>query len=365
MQIWDVAARKEVVRIDTPPGLRGSADYALLTPDWKTLYVPVQKRSVKPSERDGKRSYRVEYAGQVRVWDVASGKEQEPLPSPAGAAPSTAHLSPDGRLLVVAEQSSYDTSNPTQKVENVVWDLASRTRRKLCENYAYPSFAPDGKTAVVSESDHEAKTSAVRLLDLATGKELARVSCPEKERSFSAGPVSPDGSVVAVPLGGKKGAPVEVWFLDARTLADRGKLTARGDPEGYGWGGGKFTPDGKHYVALDGAGNALVWDVPGRRLERTLPLGGGRSAWHVAVSPDGKTLAVAWAPKPDAELDDARDPDPRDLPQPRVSLVALSGGSSPRVLVAPHGYVGAIAFSPDGKTLAFGSYGTVHLFDLR
>jgi hypothetical protein len=34
------------------------------------------------------------------------------------------------------------------------------------------------------------------------------------------------------------------------------------------------------------------------------------------------------------------------------------------VLIAPHGYVGGLAFSPDGKKLAFGGAGAVHLFDL-
>jgi WD40 repeat protein len=364
VQIWDVASRKEVRRVESPRGYRGSADYALLTPDWKALYVPVERRTVKRFERDGKRLSRVEYAGEVRVWDVASGKEKSPLRPAEGTAPIGGKLAPGGRLLVCVERPGFDTSDTRSKDVTVVWDLAAGKKWKLCDGYAHPVFAPDGKTVVVSQTDYEAKTSAVKVLDLATGKELAKASCPEKGRNFSVGSASPDGSVVAVSLGGKKAAPVEVWFIDARTLEARGKLIGKGDPERYGWGSGTFTPDGRRYVALDGVGNALVWDVAGRRLERTLSTGGHRPAWRLAVSPDGKTLAAGWAPKADAELEDVSEPDPLDLPQPRVSLLDLSGQSPPRVLVAPHGYQGGLAFSPDGKTLAFGGAGAVHLFDL-
>ncbi len=111
-------------------------------------------------------------------------------------------------------------------------------------------------------------------------------------------------------MGGKKAASVEVWFLDARTLEVRGKLVGKGDPEGYGWGNGKFTADGRRFVALDGVGNALVWDVAGRKQERTLAIGGDGPAWHLASSPDGKMLAVGWRPKRDKELEDATEPDP-------------------------------------------------------
>ncbi|MCI0464248.1 MAG: WD40 repeat domain-containing protein, partial [Gemmataceae bacterium] len=262
-------------------------------------------------------------------------------------------------------------SDPVPKDVMVVWELATGKKWKLCDGFADPPLpvaqlplAPDGKTVVVGLNDYQAKTSAVKLLDLATGKELATLSCPEKDRYFSVGAISPDGAVVAVYLGGKKGAPLEVWFRDARTLAERGKLIGQGDPERYGWSNGAFTPDAKRFAALDGVGNVLLWDVAGQTLERTLPYG-GRWTLALAVSPDGKTVAVGWAPKADKDLESTWEPDPQDLPQPRVSLIDLTGSAPPRVLIAPHGYGGRLAFSPDGQTLAFGGAGAIHLFDLR
>lgn len=366
VQIWDVASRKELCRIDTSPGVFESTEYALLTPDWKTLYVPVEKRTVKPIEKGGKRVYRIDYAGKIRAWDIASGKEKAPLRPAPGSASGYAKLSPDGRFLVCIEQLSCDTSRTDRQARTVVWDLATGRRRKLCDGNAGWAFAPDGKTAAISLADNQSKTSAVKVLDLATGKELAAVTCPEKGRWFSVRSFSPDGSVVAIALGGKKGAPVEVWFLDARTLEGRGKLIGKGDPEGHGGSSGMlFTPDGKRFAVLDGAGNVLLWDVAGQRVERTLPSpGASQQGWQLAVSPDSKTLAVGWAPKADAELESAADLNPEDLPQPRLSLIDLAGDAPPRVLVAPHGSAGALAFSPDGKMLAFGGAGAVHLFDL-
>jgi WD40 repeat protein len=289
VQFWDLVSRKEVRRIETPPGLRGSAAYTLLTPDWKTLYVPVERRTVKPFERDGKRLYRIEYDGEIRVWDVASGKEKAPLRPEAGSAPVHAKLAPGGRFLVVPERPGYETSGRTPRDVTVVWDLSTGKKHKLSDSYVNPTFFPDGKTVAVSLRDWDTRTSAVKLLDLAknVGKELARLNCPVKDRFFSVRSVAPDGSVVAVALGGKKAAPMEVWFLDGRTLAERGKFVGKGDPEAYGWGNGLFTPDGKRFVVIDGSGNAILWNVAGRKVERELPLGGARSAWQLAISRDG------------------------------------------------------------------------------
>ncbi len=69
-------------------------------------------------------------------------------------------------------------------------------------------------------------------------------------------------------------------------------------------------------------------------------------------------------PKFEGAEERVREPDPQDYPQPRVTLYDLAGKNPPRTLVAPHGFVGGVAFSPDGKTLAFGTSGGVRLFDL-
>jgi len=364
VQFWDVVSKKEIRRIETPPGYKASADYALLAPDWKTLYVPVEKRSVKPFERDGKKLYRIEYSGQIRIWDVDSGKEKDPLMPTAGSGPRYGQLAPGGRFMVCIEQPSYVSSDTPPLWATVLWELATGEKWKLCDGFGVPSFFPDGKRVAVF--DRASNPSTVKVFDLTTRQELANLSYPKKDRSIVQGPVAPDGSVIAMYLYGKIGAPLEVWFLDGKTLEIRGKLVGKGNPDRDGGvGTGRYTQGGKQFVALDGAGNLLLWDVAGQKVIRTLPYGGDRQAWEMAVSPDGKTVAVGWAPKADEELANVLEPDPQDLPQPRVSLIDLDGNAAPKILIAPHGYVGGLAFSPDGKTLAFGGSGAVHLFDLN
>ena len=274
------------------------------------------------------------------------------------------YFSPSGRLLVSQQDSSFDSSKPQRNGATVVWDLGAGTNRKLSDEADFVSFPPDEKTIVASVYIGNPKTSAIKIRDLSTGKELAKVAFPEEGRMFSVGPISPDGSIVAVYLGGKKSTPFEVWFLDAKTLQVRGKLIGKGNSDEYWGAAGVFNRDGSRFITFDGSGNALVWNVAAQKVEGTRTCGILGVPRRPTLSPDGKTLAVAWMPKIDPELAGALEPDPQDLPQPRVTLIDLAGNSPPRGLIAPHGYTGGLAFSPDGKTLAFGGAGAVHLFDL-
>jgi WD40 repeat protein len=362
VQVWDVASRKELRRIDTPPGLRGSRLYAVITPDWKTLYVPASGRKIGSVEKDGKAVPRVDYSGSVRVWDLFSGEERPSLKPPVAVGPDFAALAPDGSSLVCVEQFGFHAGE-SRKAETVVIDLKTGARRKLCDGYVYMSFSRDGKLVAFTQSDFEAKRHVLRVAEFATGKELASFPSPDRDSYLSAGEFSPDGSLlVAHQSLIQKGARPAVIFFDARTLAERGRFTGEAGPDGRGSVVAKFTPDGKSCVLLDPTGKAHVWDVSAGKVVRSFDV--GNQSWNVAFTPDGKTMAVGWMPRSEGDGQRVRDPDPKDYPQPRATLFDLTGAAAPRVLIAPHGFPGSLALSPDGKTLALGGSGAVHLFDL-
>jgi hypothetical protein len=362
VQIWDLAQQKDLRRIDTPPGLRAFANYAVLAPDLKTLYVPVEKRSLKRFEREGKQVTQLEYSGSIRVWDIASGQEKAPLKLPAGTAPGNTKLSPSGRFLIWPERASYDTAGPQPKDVTVVQDLNSGRKWTLSNEPISYSVAPDEKSVVVGVYKTKSTKPAVKLLDLNSGKELLRMVSPQTDRDISIGPISPDDKAVAILLGGQPGDPLESWILDAKTLKLQARLMGPSKPNVPPLGGGIFSKNGSRFIRNDSQGNVLIWDVATQKLESSIVFGG--QVRRPVLSPDGNLMAVAWMPPIDPEIAGDLNPDPQDLPQPRIALIDLAGKRPQRELVAPHGFLGGLAFSPDGKTLAFGSAGAVHLFDL-
>lgn len=365
VHLWDTGTWKELRRIETPLGMR-SASYAVLSPDWKTLYVPVEGDKFVRGEKDGKRVGWREYNGSVRIWDLTTGKELPPIPTP-GRGPLRAVLSPDGKAMILSMGRNGSAARQGDSVTEI-WDLSTRTGRTLCEGYGQVAYAPDGKTLLVFVHDHDTKTDTLRVFDAAGVKELARFDHKgEDDRYLSSPGYTPDGRAVFVQLGGKKGATPTLWFFDARTLTRTGELTGEPDPDGSGWFFmPQFTPDGKRMVALNGPGRVALYDLATRNRVRIWSVGQTVRLWWATLTRDGKRLLVGGQPKWDrAEFGD--EPDPADLPQPRVYVFDLDSdsGKPAAELVAPHGYLGAVAVSPDGRTAALGTAGAVHLFDVK
>jgi dipeptidyl aminopeptidase/acylaminoacyl peptidase len=107
-----------------------------------------------------------------------------------------------------------------------------------------------------------------------------------------------------------------------------------------------FSPDGKRLVSISGSGTAILVETTTGKKLRTFQ-GEERGNWwsKVAFSPDGKLLAMSFGTS-------------------AVHLYDADTGETVRKLDGDSRDVTAIAFAPDGRTLASAVYGTVRLWDV-
>jgi WD40 repeat protein len=116
-----------------------------------------------------------------------------------------------------------------------------------------------------------------------------------------------------------------------------------------------FTPDGNELLSAGRDHTVRVWDARTGDLLRVLRPPGNSQAMHMAVSPDGKTLAVTAFHDVGKGLQNV------------VCLMSVADGSDLRVLPAHTGGPGMrIAFTGDGKRLiAYCADSAVRIWDLE
>jgi len=205
----------------------------------------------------------------------------------------TPRLSPDSKLLAALEQNH-------KTVE--IWDLAEGRRLrswKADEGYTWAyKFSADGKTLVTGGQD-----KIIRLWEVATGRLRREITGHPNMVGKLA--LSPDGAMLAT-LGETQGEWYYPWdnFIRIWDVAS-GKETRRltmpihkrfGD-QSLGFNTLAFAPDGQTLVTA-GQDDILRFWNPGTGTElRSISLGsrtyvGTRATAALAFAPDGKTLAV-------------------------------------------------------------------------
>jgi WD40 repeat protein len=357
VQLWDLNSGKELRRIESPRGYRGSADYALTPADFSTLCVPVEGRRVHRDARNIKVPFRVEYAGKVLVWDLATGKQRPDVAALPGHGVVQAYLSPDGTRLLTLERGGFTAGSPDPPFKIRLHDRRSGRAWDLGEGYVQATFSADSRRIYLARSPSDEVAGHLQVVDR-EGKELATLA-QVKKANYSRPILSPDGKLLAVTEGkGLINEPAKLKLFDLGTGREIASFPSGGD---YPFLMPAFSPDGRLLAAGDYDGQVTIIDVAKRVVARKHRFAGKALGGTVAFSPDCKRLAVPA--RINTDQDRARDPDPLELPQPRVFLFDLTQEAPPEEIVCPHGFVIDVTFSPDGKTLAVGGSGAVHLFD--
>jgi len=340
IRIWDVGQQRCLAT------LRGSSDevYGLaLSPDgttlasgckdgvvafWNALPSPEEElprliasgRFGCPAFAPDSRVLAARREGTVSLFDLATFREIQQLPTLGPSGVSTVAYSPDGTLLIIG----------TRDGRIGVWSCAERRLLRELDGHKESIFLLRFRADGTRLFSIDVKGKVIWWDALAW--QAAQTFVVE---SFLPGAVSPDGRLLAISAAGA------MRWLNAET----GELLATTDGPPWSANTVAFSGDGSQVASVANDGRVAIWDRSSFKLITAFK-GHMQGAHGVAFSPDGRRLATGGNSRDVVKL--------WDLSTHR-ELMTLSGQGS---------VFSFVVFSPDGRWLAACSWdeGQLHLW---
>jgi WD40 repeat protein len=286
------------------------------------------------------------------LWDSQNRRKLHFLKSMAGK-PIRLVFTPDGKTLAVDAWEGVE-----------LWDTTTGKLRFLLGGNGLPAFqvafSPDGKQ-LVSTMNTGMDSAKLRFWDPATGMHVASIPL---QRTMEMLPVafSPDGKRLAVGDGGL----VRIFDAQSRKLLMECKghtapilaLAFRPDGKQLASGsGGTYWEDDSRFWHQ---GELILWDLTTGKEFKTI-------RYHeagvncLAYSPDGKRLVSGggWC------LLTSPGNDKPANPKPALAFWDSASGKRLQTRDLESGQVTALAFSPDGTTIAHNGASSIQLLDAK
>jgi WD40 repeat protein len=199
------------------------------------------------------------------------------------------------------------------------------------------AFSPDGKQ-IVSGSGHK----MIKIWDAETGKEINTLAGHTSTVLSVA--FSPDGKVIA---SGSHDNTIKLWNNQTgawlKTLAGHSSAVKSV----------AFSPDGGWIASGSSDHTIKVWDTATGAEIMTLT-GHSNDVWSVAISPDGKTIVSGGSGNINVVSGRQHE---------NIIIWDAESGEVIKTLEGHSASVNSVAFSPDGKTIASGSYRNIKLWN--